>query len=46
MTKSFILLVPSLVAVLSLLKPIRCQTLLGNPCSSQGEPVTITLQQT
>jgi len=41
MTRSFIFLVPSLVAVLLLLRPIRCQRRLANPCGSRGESVAI-----
>ena len=37
MTKSFILLVLSVVTALLLLKPIRCQGRLGNPCEGAGE---------
>ena len=44
MTKSFILLVLSVVTALLLLKPIRCQRRLGNPCDRAGEIETTTVR--
>ena len=44
MTKSFILLVLSVVTALMLLKPIRCQRRLGNPCEGAGEIETTTVR--
>ena len=46
MTKSFILLVLSVVTALLLLKPIRCQRRLGNPCDGAGEIETTTVRHT
>ena len=44
MTKSFILLVLSVVTALMLLKPSRCQRRLGNPCKGAGEIETTTVR--
>ena len=40
MTGNFIFLVFSVLTALLLLKPIRCQRHLGNPCGGAGELVT------
>ena len=40
MTRNFIFLVLSVLTALLLLKPVRCQRRLGNPCGGAGELVT------